>query len=197
MTRLAPRMTRLKAALVALGAPLWFPLQALAANTGGNWRSTYDVVMMWVNFAILVALLVKFLRKPLGRLLKSQQDAIQSTLDELETQKGRLRNEIQSLRETLETRKQKAEDRHARIIRWAQRERLEIIATARQEAERRLRQARRLIDARHREACQALRNDIVDAAVTKVLQDLPGHMTAELEKDLTERFLTSITKPEA
>jgi F-type H+-transporting ATPase subunit b len=180
---------------MALGAPLWFPLQALAANTGGSWRSTYDVVMMWVNFAILVALLVKFLRKPLGRLLKSQQDAIQNTLDQLETQKGRLRNEIQSLRETLEARKQKAEDRHARIIRWAQRERLEIIATARQEAERRLRQARRLIDARHREACQALRNDIVDAAVTKVLQDLPGHMTAELEKDLTERFLTSITKP--
>lgn len=196
MTRLTPRRTRLKAALLALGAPLWFPLQALAANTGGSWRSTYDVVMMWVNFAILVALLVKFLRKPLGRLLKSQQDAIQNTLGQLETRKGRIGNEIQSLRESLETRRQKAEDRHARIIQWAQRERLEIIATARQEAERRLRQARQLIDARHREACQALRNDIVDAAVTKVLQDLPGHMTAELEKDLTERFLASITKPE-
>lgn len=196
MTRLTPRRTRLKAALLALGAPLWFPLQALAANTGGSWRSTYDVVMMWVNFAILVALLVKFLRKPLGRLLKSQQDAIQNTLGQLETRKGRIGNEIQSLRESLETRRQKAEDRHARIIQWAQRERLEIIATASQEAERRLRQARQLIDARHREACQALRNDIVDAAVTKVLQDLPGHMTAELEKDLTERFLASITKPE-
>ncbi len=196
MTLLTPRRTHLKAALLALAVPLWFPLQALAANTGGSWRSTYDVVMMWVNFAILVALLVKFLRKPLGRLLKNQQDAIQNTLGQFEARKGRIENEIQSLRESLETRRQKAEDRHARILRWAQRERLEIIATARQEAERRLRQARQLIDARHREACQTLRNDIVDAAVTKVLQDLPGHMTADLEKDLTDRFLASITKPE-
>ena len=195
MTTQTPVWARLKVTMITLGASLWLPLQAQAATTGGDWRPTYDMVMMWVNFVILVALLIKLLRKPLGQFLQSQQDAIQKTLDGLENEKGRLKEEVQALRESVDTRKQKAEERHQRLMQRAKQERREIIETAREEAERRLAKARQLIDNRHREACQTLRNEIVDAAVTRVMADLPGHMTAELEQDLTDRFLTSINKP--
>ena len=57
MTITAPRWICFKTTLLTLGASLWLPLAALAADTS-SWRSTYDVVMMWVNFAILLALLV-------------------------------------------------------------------------------------------------------------------------------------------
>lgn len=194
MTGLICPWIRLKVTLTALVATLGVPLQALAANGDTGWRSTYDVVMMWVNFAILVALLVKFLRKPLGRFLSSQRDAIKKTFDELEGEKKRIAEDIRTLRETVETRRQNAEDRHRRLLEQARQERQDIIAIARDEAQRRLTKARQNIDARHREAYHKLRNEIIDAAVAKVMTALPDHMTAELEQDLTDRFLSSITK---
>jgi F-type H+-transporting ATPase subunit b len=189
---LTPRWIRLKMTLLTLGASLWLPLQALAANTNSSWRSTYDVVMMWVNFAILLALLFKFLRPPLGRFLKSQQDAIQETLDKLENEKCRLKDEVRVLQGSLVARKENAEDWHERIMQRARMERREIIETGRQEAERRLDKARQLIDARHREACHTLRNELVDIAVRCAMEELPKHMTPDIEQTLTDRFLKTV-----
>jgi F-type H+-transporting ATPase subunit b len=187
----APRWICFKTALLTLGASLWFPLAALAADTS-SWRSTYDVVMMWVNFAILLALLFKFLRKPLGQFLKSQQEAIQETLDRLENEKCRLKDEVQALQESLAARKEKAEDWHERIMQRARMERRDIIESGRQEAERRLAKAHQLIEARHRDACQTLRNEMVDAAIQIATQEFSKHMTPAIEQTLTDHFLKSV-----
>jgi len=192
VTILTPRWIRLKIALLTLGADLWLSLPALAANTSGSWRSTYDVVMMWVNFAILLALLFKFLRKPLGQFLKSQQEAIQETLDRLENEKCRLKDEVQALQESLAARKEKAEDWHERIMHRAGMERRDIIESGRQEAERRLAKARQLIEARHRDACQTLRNELVDTAIQIATREFSKHMTPAIEQTLTERFLKTV-----
>ena len=184
---------RLKKTMLPLGVSWVFPLQALAADTGGDWRSTYDVVMMWVNFVILVALLVKFLRKPVGRFLTSQRDAIKKSFDDLETEKARIKDDIQALRQSVETRRQKAEERHRRIVKQAREERRAIIETAREDAQRRLTKARQQIDARHREACTRLRNEIIDAAVAKAMSELPRQVTPEEEQAWVKVFLQSIT----
>lgn len=184
---------RLQRTLLPLGASLAFPLQALAADGGGDWRSTYDVVMLWVNFVILTALLVKFLRKPLGRFLTSQRDAIKKTFDDLDIEKNRISEDIQALRDSMEARRQKAEERHRRIVEQARRERRDIIASARQEAQRRLTKARQQVDARHREACTRLRNEIIDAAVAKAMSELPRKVTPEEEQAWVTLFLESIT----
>lgn len=192
MTALTTVWGRLKATMLTLGAALWFPLQATAADSGG-WRATYDVVMMWVNFVILVALLVKFLRKPVGRFLTSQRDAIQKTFDALETEKARIADDVQAMRKTLAARKQQAEERHRRILQRARRERMEIIAAAGEEAERRLTKARQLVDTRQREAWQRLRNEIVDAAAAKAMAELPRQVTPEDAKAWVSLFLKSIS----
>lgn len=188
-----PLWIRLKKTLLPLGASLVFPLQALAADGGGGWRSTYDMVMMWVNFVILVALLVKFLRRPLGRYLASQRDAIKNAFDDLEAEKARINHDIQALRESMEARRQKAEERHRRIVAQARRERRDIIETAREEAQRRIAKARQQIDARHREARTKLRNEIIDAAVAKAMSELPHQVTPEEEQAWVSLFLKSIT----
>lgn len=193
MNASTPRWTCLKMMLLTLAAGLWFPLPALAADTSGNWRATYDIVMMWVNFAILLALLFKFLRPPVGRFLQSQKDAIQKTLDQLENKKCRLRDEVQALQESLTARKAKAQNLHQRIIQQAKIERREIIAIAQQEARRRLSKARQLIDNRQREACQAIREQMVDMAVRRAMEELPQRMTPELEQALVQQYITSLS----
>ena len=79
---------------------LW-PTQAAAA--AGDWRPTYDTVMMWINFIILTAVLIKLLRHPLGNFLKTQRDSTAHTLDVLEGEKRRIESEIQSMRRLVVT----------------------------------------------------------------------------------------------
>jgi len=192
MTGRFDRWTRQAFVPAAVAIAFWNPVQALAADPGGNWRQTYDTVMMWVNFIILVALLVKFLRQPLRNFLDKQRDAVKDTLDRLEAEKSRIKEEIQALKGVLEERKEKATDLHQRIVAQGENERRHIIETARQEAERRFVKARQLIDARYREACQALRNEMVDAAIDLAMQEFSKHMTPALEQSLTDRFLKTV-----
>ena len=192
MTGRHDQLTRQAFVLVAVAITFWNPIHALAADPVGSWRQTYDTVMLWVNFIILVALLVKFLRRPLRNFLDKQRDAIKDTLDRLEAEKGRIKEDILSLRDVLEERKQKATDLHQRIVAQGKSERRDIIETARQEAERRFVKARQLIDARHREACQALRNEMVDAAIDLAMQEFSTHMTPAVEQALADHFLKTV-----
>ncbi len=43
--------------------------EAMAAEASGDWRSTYDTVMMWINFGILAFVIVKFGREPMKDVL--------------------------------------------------------------------------------------------------------------------------------
>ena len=43
----------------------------LAAESGGTWRSTYDLIMRWANFLILAFIIFKFGKKPLINFMKS------------------------------------------------------------------------------------------------------------------------------
>ena len=192
MTGRYDQLTRQMFAMVTFGVTFWNPIQALAADPAGSWRQTYDTVMMWVNFIILVTLLVKFLRQPLRNFLNKQRDAVKDTLDRLEAEKCRIDEDIRSLQGDLEDRKQKAADLHQRIVAQGEDERRDIIETARQEAERRLAKAHQLIEAHHREACQVLRNEMVDIAIHLAMQEFSKHMTPAIEQTLTDRFLKTV-----
>ena len=88
------------AALVLAPTPAW--------AAGADWRPIYDIVMMWVNFVILTAVLVKVLRKPLSRYLREQRDAVEETMAHLDSEKERIEAQIRSLQQDLEDRKQSA-----------------------------------------------------------------------------------------
>ena len=180
-------------ARLTLAAVMGDLLQAPAALAAGGWRPTYDTIMMWVNFAILVTVLIKLLRQPLGNFLTAQQDAVKDMVARLEGEKGRIGKEIQALRATLANRQQQAADRHQRLLAAGEEERRALIAEARREAQRRLRKARQMIEAHYRDACRNLRDDMIDSAVRHALTELPKHITPEVEQILTERFLQSIS----
>jgi F-type H+-transporting ATPase subunit b len=175
------------------GALLLAPLPAFAAGT--DWRPVYDIVLMWVNFLILAAVLVKVLRRPLGRFLHERRTAYKETLEALESDKRRIEQQIHALHETLQERKRNAAALHERIVARGRAERQEIVADAQDEADRRLEKARLHIEARQREVWQKLRHEMIDAAVRRAMAELPQHITPELEQDLVDRYLRSIANP--
>lgn len=193
MTANGSRRNRLAVAALLCGAWLWCPEQTLAAGTGADWRPIYDTVMLWVNFVILAALLIKFLRRPLAKFFNDQRDSVQGALEALESEKNRMAAEITSLEASMEDRKSKAADLKRRIVAQGEDERREAIEAARQEAQRRLAKARQQIEARQRDAWRTLRNEMIDAAVSKAMAIMPRHVTPEVEQALTEQFLKSIS----
>jgi len=178
---------------LSLAALFWDLLQAPAALAAGNWRPTYDILMMWVNFVILAAVLFRMLRQPLGNFLRAKRDAVKATLENLESEKRRIEEEIKSLRALMEGRQQRVADLHKRMVAEGEKERRELIAEARQEAERRLLKARQLIEAHYRETCHKLRDEIIDHAIRRAMAELPKQITPEVEQVLADRFLRSIS----
>lgn len=184
----------LAVAAAILGHPLWMPARAVAAEASGQWRSTYDTVMMWVNFFILVALLVKFLRKPLKKFLRDYRDGLARELERLEADKEKAEAAVRSFRETLDERKQKMELLHQRIVAQGEQERQELIEDARRQSALMLNNARSRAENRLREAGETLKGEMIDAAVAQAIAELPDHLAPEDKARWVDRFIDDIAK---
>jgi len=53
-----------------------------AADDGNSWRTTYDAVLVWVNFAIFAFILIKYARTPLKNFLHGQKADIEKHIEE-------------------------------------------------------------------------------------------------------------------
>jgi F-type H+-transporting ATPase subunit b len=62
--------------ICVLAALLLSGSNALAAENTHNWRSTFDLVMRWINFGIIAFFLVKFGRKPIKDFLANRKEEI-------------------------------------------------------------------------------------------------------------------------
>ena len=63
------------------------PLDVLAAENASNWRSSFDLVMMWVNFGIFASIIVKYSRKPIVSFLKGQKEKVDLSINRIEEKK--------------------------------------------------------------------------------------------------------------
>jgi F-type H+-transporting ATPase subunit b len=168
---------------------------AMAAEQTAEWRSTYDLVMRWVNFLILALVLVKFGRKPLKELLTGKKLEISIEIKKLEEAKAELDSRVRETRKELEDSAARFELLKERIIRMGQRRKQEIIDNAHQESRIILESAQRKIEGRILRAKNALRSDMVDAAIDLAIQRLPQHVTADDNRKWVDRYLKSTASP--
>ena len=91
MKRISKRALPLRSvAACALGLFL-AASEVLAAENASSWRPTYDLVLMWVNFGIIVFIIVKYARKPLVNFLKGQKEEVDRKLTRLKKKKKKAR----------------------------------------------------------------------------------------------------------
>ena len=166
----------------------------MAADTSASWRGTYDSVMLYVNFAILVALLIKLLKNPLRDFFGSQRNTIANELNTLTSQKQTAEANIATFREEMEVRQTRFAALHQNIIDNGEKERQEIIAAARRQASNMIDSARQRIDHRLRDAERRLRGEFIDAAMTIALTQLPDRIEPEDDHQMIDRFIHEIDK---
>ena len=175
--------------MVTLLAAVFGVTEAVAAEGGGGWRPVYDLIMRWVNFAILVFVIVKFARRPLKNFLAGKGEEISAQIRDLDVEKNQLVERVRQTEKDLADSTGRLEEIKERIVQLGERRKQEIIAEAEQESRIIMENAKRKIEGRLNRAQSSLRAEIIDAAADLALERLPGIITAEDNQKLLQRYM--------
>ena len=151
--------------------------EALAAETPANWRPTYDLVMRWLNFGIMILLFFKYARKPLTAFLKGKSRQIEESIKRVEKEKEAIKTRID---EILNERKKGREHLHQirdRFISQGELKKQKIIDDANKESHLLLESAKQKIEFEITTARERLQVEIVNQAIDLATQKLPQLMT--------------------
>jgi len=188
--RLLLATLRLPAVAIILIGGLHLMAGSCWADEGGStWRSTYDEVMLWLNFGILAFLLVKYGRAPLIGFLRGEAQRTAEEIERVEESKRRTDAKVQEMISAVENRRERLQSLKERLIQDGERQRSEIIESARSESRIMLEQTRLRIDHQIVEARDRLKAELIDRAVEAALGRLPGVMTTDDQKALVETFI--------
>lgn len=178
--------------ILAVAAFQGLPTDALAAETGNDWRPTYDNVMIWVNFVIFAALIVKLGRTPLKGFFRDQKEEVAREIRRVEESRDKVAGEIKAAQARLE----ESDARFARLkdaaLQEAEKKRQDIIEDAKQESRLLIEQTKRKIEHQIREAGLRIKAELIDAAIDRALEHLTREVTAEDHQKYLDLFLNKI-----
>ena len=163
----------------------------LGAAEATTWRPTYDLVMRWLNFLILVFIIVKYSHRPLANFLKGKQKEIGAEIEQIEQQKEEISQAAAAARQQLEESAQRLEKLKQRIVDRGEKKKLEIIEAAREEGRHVMESARRKVQGTVLQAKNKIREEMIDMAVAIALEKLPAEITTQDNEKLFEQFLVS------
>ena len=164
---------------------------ALAAETTKNWRSTFDVVMRWLNFVIIAFVLVKFGRKPIKDFFANRRQEIDHQIKKYEQQKEAAEEKIAETTQMLNNSIARFEKIKKRIVEDGEKKKQQIIEGAQQESRILLEGTQQKIENQIREARNLIRSELIDSAIALAEKRLPEEITAVDEQKLLDHFMES------
>jgi F-type H+-transporting ATPase subunit b len=171
-----------------LGEPAW------AEEEAGDWRKTYDMIMLWVNFGILAFVLVKFGKNPLMGFLRMQRDEVAAEIDDLEKEKALVTEKIEDAKKALAESDVRFADMKKAIVRMGERRRQELIEDAKKESGFMMDLAHQKVGGYIMAAKRAFKEQLIDASVNLALSRLPDQMTEAYNQRLVNQYLSTVTE---
>lgn len=169
-----------------------FGTEALAGETESGWRSSYDLIMMWINFAILVIVIIKFGKNPIGVFFKNQRENISRMIGDIEAQKEENFARIQQTQQLMQETSDRFESIKEKIIVEGEAKKQDIIETARRESQLMIDHANFWIKRQVSQAKQQVKSELIDEAFERALQRLPQALTREDKDKVINRYLAEI-----
>ncbi len=163
--------------------------EALAAENTKTWRTTFDLVMRWLNFAIITFVIVKFAKKPLRDFLLSKKEEINRHIKKYEQQKETVEEKIKAISQEFEDSKTGFEKLKRRIIQEGQKKKEQIIEDAQRESRILIESAKHRIENQILEAKNVIRAELTDSAIALAEARLPDVITAKDQQTLIDHFM--------
>jgi len=190
-----PKAVTLKWCCLGAGAVLVALLlsgaDAVAAENAENWRTTYDLVMRWVNFAIIAILMVKFAKTPIKNFLSDRKGQIEKKIKSYEEQKEAIQKNVAESQKTLTHSQARFDKIRQTIIEGGKKRKQEIIEDAQRESQMLLEATRHKIEHQIREARDTIRAEMIESAIALAEKKLPAEITAADQQKLTDLFLAN------
>lgn len=162
---------------------------ALAAEATEDWRPIFDLIMRWLNFAIIAVVLFKFGRKPIKDFLTNRREEIDYQIKKYEQQKEAAAEKVKEATKILNESTDRFEQVKQRIIKDGETKKQQIIEKAQQESRMQLEGTQRKIRNQIVEARNKIRSEIIDSAIALAEKRLPEEITAADEQKLIEHYM--------
>jgi len=163
--------------------------EASAADNSGNWRPVFDLVMRWLNFGIIVFILVKYARTPIKDFLLSRREEVAREIEMVEEKKEAANKIIQDAVRTLDESEVRFARVKERIIQEGETRKQKLIEDARQESKILLKSTMKKIESQLLGAKRAFKSELVDTAISLAMKRLPDEITSEDNQNFTNQFL--------
>jgi F-type H+-transporting ATPase subunit b len=186
------KMKPFAAVIIGLAVMFFFICPAAAADEAANWRPTYDIIMMWVNFLILAGVLYKFLKNPLMDFIKGKKYEVEKEIQKAEDLKEQAEKKIQEAKKMVEEGKDRFNLIKERIIALGEKRKSELIEEAQQHSQYMLIEAKRRVDNQIVRAQEKYRAELVDTAFDLVLERLPKEITEADGEKLVQNYIENI-----
>jgi len=175
--------------ILCLGIYLSFPFAAKMLTSD---RKLYDTIMLWVNFGVLVAVFIKFARKPLMDALRGVLDKIAGELGEIKKQHGNKKTDLDSENAKLREIQTHLDEIRGRIIKMGEKEKQKIIDQAKIAAEKMIEDAKSYAVFQLAKARKQLSDEMVDIAISMVEERLKKEISQEDNEKLVSEFLVNL-----
>lgn len=183
--------------LLALGLVICGGSLAWASGEGGghevhlNWM---DFGLRLLNFSILLAVLVKLLKKPLSNFFSTRRQDIQSTLADLEIKRLEAEKALVAYREKMATLDAETQKIVTELVAEGEIERQKIIDAAHRQAEYIKEQAQIAIQQEIKSARKSLQEEIGELSVAAAEEVLRNNIRPEDQDRLIRDFMTKVVE---
>jgi F-type H+-transporting ATPase subunit b len=159
-----------------------------AAAADGGWRPTYDLVMRWLNFLILVGVILRYARQPVKNFLQGRSAELRIEIDVLESKKAEAVAAVSALRQRLADSESRLAEMKARLLADGERRKQALLDQAEVESAMMLKDAEHKIEGLLHQAQRKLRAELVDGAIDLALTRLPVEIQAQDHQRFTADF---------
>jgi F-type H+-transporting ATPase subunit b len=165
---------------------------AVAAEKGSSWRPTYDLILRWINFGIIVFLAVKYGKTPIMNFLRGQKEKLAQEIKRLEDKKQGITADIEETLKTIDESEVRFAELKERIVRQGEQKKEAIIQTSQTQSKTMIADAKRRIDTHFIQAKNTFRAEMIDMAIDLAMERFPKEITAEDNEKLTVEYLTLV-----
>ncbi|MDD5559623.1 F0F1 ATP synthase subunit B [Candidatus Methylomirabilis sp.] len=172
--------------------PAWAAEEAHGGEQPGIINLNKTLILQVVNFLILIAVLYKFLFKPLTQFLATRADGIKRSLEEAKAaREAAAQTQKEYEAQILATRREAAAMRES-AIREVEEERQRLLKVSREEAARLVTEAKAQIEQEVKRAKAELRAEVVDLSLGVAERVIARSLTTDDHRRLAEQVVAEI-----
>ncbi|OQY55295.1 MAG: hypothetical protein B6245_20020 [Desulfobacteraceae bacterium 4572_88] len=168
--------------------------EAIASEDSESWRGTYDTVMLWLNFGILVFIIVKFGRMPIMNFLKGRKEELSHEISALEEEKEAAFTKIREASEALDESEAHFEHLKQRSVKQGEKKRQEIIEDAQHQSQVMLEAAKQKVESQIVQAKRTFRSKLIDSAIDLATNRISKKIIEEDHQKLVDDYLAEVSK---